>query len=107
MSEFVLTPELLAAALSLFGVIMTGLFAWMKDKNKLSEEQGDRLLSFAKASWESVKLAFVNKPEFKEKIILGDEIMNGMEKAWNDSKVRTPEFDEYFQAMMKLIAHFI
>lgn len=107
MDEIIITPELLSAILSLFGIVMTGLFAWMKDKNKLSEEQGDRILSFAKASWTSVKLAFVNKPEFKEKIELGDQIMNDMEKAWNDSKARTPEFDEYFQAMMKLIAQFI
>jgi hypothetical protein len=78
----------------------------MRYKKILAEEQGDKILEFANSQFAIVKAVFGEKKEYAEKLKIADELMVKMNKAWNDSKVRTPEFNEYFSELMNIVAEF-
>lgn len=102
-----ITSDVLAAALGLLSVIMTGLFAYARDQKVLSNDQGDRILTLAKTNFAVLKDAFKDRPECASILNEAQGLLVLMEDAWNDSKVRTPEFDEYFEALMKLLAKLV
>lgn len=98
-----LTPEVIAGLLGLLSVILTGIAGKLRSKKILAEDQGDRLLMLAKKAMEMVEISIAGKPEYQEKLKEAKGILAMVEDAWNDSKVRTPEFDELFEALMKVL----
>lgn len=101
---FEITPELLTAIVSLLGILLTGAFAYMRDQKILADDQGDKILAFAGMTFATVKVAFEDKPEYADELEKGEKLLDKMTKAWNDSKVRTPEFNEYFEELMGVVA---
>lgn len=98
-----ITAELIASCFGLLSVLLGIFFAKAQDDKKLSNEQGDRMLRIAFATYALAKAALDGKKEYAEKLAEAEVLLNLVNKAWNDSKVRTPEFDELFEALMKVL----
>ena len=98
-----INAELLAAMMTLAATILGILFAKARDDKMLSNEQGDHLLAVARKAYDLAEVAFGGRPECREKLNDAKALMDLIEKAWNDSKVRTPEFEELVNALMKVI----
>jgi len=98
-----ITAELIAACLGLLTMLLSILFAKAEDDKKLSYEQGDRMLEIAHSTYALVKALLEHKKEYAERLAEAEVLLNLVDKAWNDSKVRTPEFDELFEALMKVL----
>ncbi|OPX65655.1 MAG: hypothetical protein A4E30_00326 [Methanomassiliicoccales archaeon PtaB.Bin215] len=98
----ILTAEVLSAAFGLLTVIMTGLFALTRQKYSEAAKQGDVLLSAAKKTWDLVKAVYGSKAGYASYIAKGDELLKALEKGWEDSKVRTPDMEDYYSQLMAL-----
>lgn len=103
MTEIEITAELIASCFGLLSVLLGIFFAKAQDDKKLSYEQGDRMLKIAHSTYALVKALLEHKKEYAEKLAEAEVLLNLVDKAWNDSKVRTPEFDELFEALMKVL----
>lgn len=105
----ILTADVITALLGLATTIATGLFALYlkkygdeKGKRVEAEEQGDLIMSSGKKVWELAKAVYGNNEKAAPYIAQGDEILGAMEKGWADSKVKTPELEEYYQQLLAL-----
>lgn len=96
----ILTPEVVQAALGLATVVATGLFAWYRSRYTEAAEQGDLLMSSARKVWELIKAVYGPNEKAALYIAQGDEILSAMEKGWADSRVKTPEMEEYYQQLL-------
>ena len=98
-----ITAELIAACLGLLTLLLSILFAKVRDGKKLSDEQGDGLLKIARKTFEMAEIAVAGKPEYEQKLAYAEFLLYLVDSAWNDAKVRTPEFDELVDALMKVL----
>ncbi len=96
----ILTAEVIQAALGLATVVATGLFAWYRQKYVEAAEQGDLIMSSARKVWELVKAVCGSNAKAADRIAQGEAIMAALEKGWADSKVRTPEMEDYYQQLL-------
>lgn len=98
-----ITAELIAACLGLLSVLLGILFAKAEDAKKLSNDQGDRMLEIAHRAYDLVYALLKDKKEYADRLADAKILLVLVDEAWNDSKVRTPEFDELFEALMKVL----
>ncbi|MBI0582456.1 MAG: hypothetical protein JET69_05510 [Methanomassiliicoccales archaeon] len=99
-----LTAEVLAAALGLLTVVATGVGAWYRARYGEAAEQGDLIMASARRVWDVVKALGAGQPKAAPYLEKGEMIIAAMEKGWNDSKVRTPEMEDYYGELLKLAA---
>lgn len=99
-----LTAGVIQAALGLAAVVATGLFAWYRQRYEEAAEQGDVLMASARKVWEIVKAIAAGRPEAAPYLEKGELILAALEKGWADSKVRTPEMEDYYAELLSLAA---
>jgi len=97
----IVTPEVLVAGLGLLSIVLTGAFAYVQNKKVEAVDQGDGGFEMAEGMYLMVKEELGDK--FPKEIQEAGEWLGLVEQAWEDAKVKTPEFNDYLREFLKVI----
>jgi len=96
------TPEFWAAFMTLMTTLLTGAFAYVQSKKREAVEQGDGGFEMVEGLYLVAKDELGDK--FPDEVQEAGEWLGLAEQAWEDAKVKTPEFNDYVRGFLKVIA---
>lgn len=95
------TPGLAEALLGLLSLVLATGMAYLRKKGYISQAEGDKTWEVVNAQREIITK--VLREKYPEKVDKANEYVDFLHKAWKDSKVNPPEYDDYVKQVAKVI----